>query len=301
MKLSLFLLPIFISYVGIELILRYITKSEYEAKAANIERVLPELEILILGSSHGLRGINPNEFDKSAYSMAMFSQQLKMDYDIFQKYQADAPNLKYVILPISIFSLDKDIHDGSVKNRLPFYAFYYNLFYQDKMNNFINSISLVNVLGFKKSISGLMSIGKKRKPVNCDELGWLGSKESLKTQKEYKANAAEAVERHETKANDFRNLIYLESLIQESKLKGIKVVLVNTPKTKWYIDKTNTKKRHSINKKLKALSEEFANVIFMDYEDSSLFVLDDFADADHLSSNGAKKLTNLIENQIHEN
>ena len=85
LKVFLFLLPVNLAIVAVELQLRTIPNA-YSLKKTQLDNLCEELEILCLGSSHAFFGINPVYFSKKAYNAANFSQTLDYDQKILEKY-----------------------------------------------------------------------------------------------------------------------------------------------------------------------------------------------------------------------
>ena len=103
-KTIFFLLPILVLAVIMEISLRAIP-NDYKQKRDYMDSHSDEIEVLVLGSSHSLYGINPKYFSQKTYNMAYVSQSLDLDYKILEKYHNRFKNLKTIIVDISCFSL----------------------------------------------------------------------------------------------------------------------------------------------------------------------------------------------------
>ena len=55
-------------------------------KRMTLERVLPDVEVLVLGSSLGYFGINPAQFTHKGYNAAYRAQSYYYDLQILKKY-----------------------------------------------------------------------------------------------------------------------------------------------------------------------------------------------------------------------
>ena len=82
-KTIFFLLPIFVLAVIMEVALRAIP-NDYKQKRSDMDSRSDEIEILVLGSSHSLYGINPKYFSQNTYNVAYVSQSLDLDYKILE-------------------------------------------------------------------------------------------------------------------------------------------------------------------------------------------------------------------------
>ena len=102
LKTIFFLLPILVLAVIMEISLRAIP-NDYKQKRNYMDSHSDEIEVLVLGSSHSLYGINPKYFSQKTYNMAYVSQSLDLDYKILEKYYNRFKNLKTIIVDISYF------------------------------------------------------------------------------------------------------------------------------------------------------------------------------------------------------
>lgn len=86
-----------------------------------------KVEIYVLGSSHTYYGIEPSRFRLSAFNGAHVSQGLKYDLFLLQKFEQSMDSLRWVILPISYFTLtSKGLENGQEKWRIKNYTIYYD-------------------------------------------------------------------------------------------------------------------------------------------------------------------------------
>jgi hypothetical protein len=223
--------------------------NEYTTKRQNFENQLNNIDILILGSSHALRGINPHEFKEyTAYNMAMVSQSIQMDHDILFRYNEKMPRLKVVFISLSHFTLSKKLTDGEIYNRLPFYNFFYDLKYDELKPTQLEYYSLQSTIGFRKSLLMIWNFFKKRRrKINCDNLGWMNDGGKKVTTEKFQKEARDAVKRHEDGSLDFKNNLHLlDEIAAWADSSGKQVFFVNTPKTFWYNSYHDTAKSKRI-------------------------------------------------------
>jgi hypothetical protein len=66
-----------------------------------------------------------------------------LEYDLFllKKYTKKANNLKFIILPISYFTLFQDLKDGIESWREKYYYLYYNY---PKLHNWKNALEILS-------------------------------------------------------------------------------------------------------------------------------------------------------------
>ena len=82
-----------------------------------------KVEIYVLGSSHTYYGIESSRFRLSAFNGAHVSQGLKYDLFLLQKFEQSMDSLKWVILPISYFTItSKGLEYGEEKWRIKNYT-----------------------------------------------------------------------------------------------------------------------------------------------------------------------------------
>jgi len=105
LKLCVFTLPLLVLAMSVEWLYRALPNI-YAEKGAYLEQRSHNTEVLILGNSHTLFGLNPAFFEKSAYNAANLSQSLAYDLFLLEQYGRYLENLQIIIVPISYFSLD---------------------------------------------------------------------------------------------------------------------------------------------------------------------------------------------------
>src|SRR5690606_22742388 len=106
----IFSAPVIILISVTEVLIRSIP-NEYSIKKDYLDRNSNEIEILILGSSHTLRGVDPKYMNYKAYNAAMVSQSIDYDLEILKKYEGNWDSLKTIVLPISYFSLYSNLEN----------------------------------------------------------------------------------------------------------------------------------------------------------------------------------------------
>ena len=168
LKLVLFLFPILIISIIWELLLRNIP-NDYKLKEEFLDNNSKNIEVLILGSSHALYGLDPEFFSEYAFNASYVSQYLDIDFDIFSKYSDRFEKLKAIVVPVSYFSLY-----GNLENSSEFW----------RMKNYVIYCGIGNVNDIKdhsELLSGKLSYNYRRtysfyvkglSDVSCSALGW---------------------------------------------------------------------------------------------------------------------------------
>jgi hypothetical protein len=298
--LKLFILCGFISIFIIytEIKLREFPNS-YSVKRNNLEKNLDSIQILILGSSQSLDGINPSFFDLKGFNLANSVQSLYYDKELTLKYVDKMPNLKIIFISISDFSLWLEIYN-SVDSWRDY--FYYN-FWNIKPNNTkifdLKQICYIDLYG----ISFSQNAFRKNFKVELEELptenGWFFQKKQLSFPLTDSSGLARIwVHKQMIRDNVYNNNAgYLESLLSEITKRNIIPILITTPVHKTYYQNADTKKLNNMEELLNKMSSKFHCKYFNYFKDTR-FDRIDFADADHLSNNGAIKFSKIINNEI---
>src|SRR5258706_6641108 len=100
LRLIAFLSPIIGLLLLIEVNLGQMPNS-YTQKQNYLKEHLGNSEVLVMGSSHGLLGINPHYFSHPGFNLASVNQVLYYDNLLITTYQLEMPNLKLVLMPSS--------------------------------------------------------------------------------------------------------------------------------------------------------------------------------------------------------
>lgn len=295
-------LPILLSLLFMEILLRNIP-NDYEFKKEYLNKNSPEIETLILGSSHSFYGLNPVYFKKKAFNASHISQSLNYDFEIIKKYDSDFKQLKTIVLPISYFTLFTKLEEGPETWRIHNYILYSGLETYNSYTDYSEVLSNKMNVNFKK----LNSYYIKSNPIiSCSKLGW-GTNYKSENQLDLINSGKTAAIRHSHDITDIKvknilsdNKLTLSSIIAWCKKRSVRLVLFTPPAYKSY--------RQNLNKMQLNLTIEIAeridlnndNCIYLNLLNDSNFVYKDFYDADHLSELGAEKLSKLIDKKINK-
>ncbi len=276
--------------------------NDYKIKKEYLDNEADSVEVLYLGSSHILYGINPVFSKYKTYNAAYVSQSLFYDKEILYKYRNNWKNLKCIVIPIDYFSLFYKLEEGIESWRAKNYAIYWGLSAQINIaNNFEITANKVpiNILRLKdyyrKHISN----------IGVTNLGF-GSGHNLKVTQDLEATGVTAAKRHFMMNNPFldENLQYLRDIIAFGNKKKIPVVFLTCPAYMSYqlnIDEVQlTKTINEVNK----IVLESKNVFYFNLFADESFNAEDFFDADHFNDKGAEKLTkkmdSIINSKLHQ-
>ena len=290
-----FFIPLIILGIGAEILLRGIP-NEYSIKREFLDKNASEINILILGSSHAYRGINPEYFSNYTFNAAMFSQSLDYDLRILENYNNEFDNLNTLIIPISYPTLYTNLEMGIENWRAKNYNIYYDFSNDWK---FTYSTEILNST-LKKNLSRIKDqYFFKRNHIEMGPLGWEGIARRA-TKLELEETGIEAATRHTIDTSEAfnDNINYLKKITNLASERNWQIILVIPPAYKTYRDNLSQVQLSRTIYLCKNLSVENSHVKFLNLIDSPLFNEADFYDADHLNSWGAKKFSILIDQMI---
>ena len=124
-----------------------------------------EVEILILGNSHGLYGLRPDVFKRKAYNLCNVSQIFEYDEYLLKRYLPKCKSLTDVVLVVD----NSNLFDMPLENTEEFRCIYYRL-YMDYPKH-----SRWSKYGFE--LSNIQALKEKIQHRNdtCSDLGWNGN------------------------------------------------------------------------------------------------------------------------------
>lgn len=299
-KSIFFILPIALIFTLFEYQLSKIPNS-YNFKQKKFLEKSPNLELLVLGSSHSYYGINPDEIVKDlGFNFANSSQNLYYDLELTKKYLKQMPNLKNVIISISYFSLLGDILFGSSEDfRKHFYFRYFGIL-PNHLDAGFKNLSLYFLYGQEKCWEFFTKGFEVNLAENIHNNGWF---QREKENNLSHINESAGIERikfhHSTFSEEYfgNNQNYLRELITLLSQKGINVVLVSPPVHQFYYQNMDPKKEEIYLNFINQFCSEFG-IKFFNYLKDNRFNIDDFANVDHLNKSGAKKFSKIIKSEV---
>ena len=290
----IYILPIILIGWSAELLLRNIP-NDYQIKKQYLDHNAESIEVLYLGSSHAFHGINPNHCTVNSYNAALSSQSIDYDYAILKKYESQFNHLKYIVIPISYFTLysrlESSIEASLVKN----YVIYYNINTSNKFTNHFEVLSSKPFALFKRLYSYYIQRNTRR----CAELGW-GMNNDLRSDTDLLRSGKAAAFRHSGNINEYYelNVQVVKDIIEWAKSKDIKVILYTPPAYKSYTNELDSIQLNQTLITMKRIDDQYENAAYYNLLTDSAFVANDYYDADHLNSAGAKKLTKLLDGVV---
>lgn len=295
-KLFIFLIPVIIFIALWEYGLSTIPNS-YSLKRAQLEAQAPKIEVLVLGPSHALMGVNPDYFSMKGYNAANIQQSLFYDTRIALKYLDKMTSLKVVLIDISYSSLWFqlfDIHKG-VKDY--FYAEYWGIRYPEIKSYDIRIYSKILQYGNFRAWNYALMGFKVNLALGYNTNGW-GTRVGESLINDSTGYAQMKLYDKECDADFFNNNMNdLGNLLRELNRRKIHPVFFTPPFTQSlckYMDKGRLK---SISDALFELCAKY-NCKWFNYQNDARFSDKDFRDVSHLNQDGAAKFSKIINNEI---
>ncbi len=295
--IAIFLTPIVIIAIGSELLLRKIP-NDYQVKKQYLDRNSDKVEVLYLGNSHVLYGINPALSQYNSFNAAYVSQSLYFDEQILKKYNANWKNLKYIVLPIDYFSLYWKLEESVESWRVKNYTMYWDIHKQFNLslnfeittNNLSNNLKRIDEY-YRRRISN----------VNCTQLGY-GTNYDSKSPQNQVQSGIEAAKRHLIIDKSYfnENVEHLKNIISFAQNKELTIILITSPAYKTYYNNIDTAQLNRTLYEVEKIKKNNDNVHYFNFFKDANFLEQDFYDADHLNKMGSQKLTKIMDSIIDE-
>jgi hypothetical protein len=281
-KISLYFLPIALLAIGLEIYVESIPNS-YTYKRQYMEQHAAQIQTLVLGSSYAYDGIDA-ELLPSAFNLANSSQCFEDDYRLLQRYIVNMDSLQKVILPLSYSSLQM----VSSSNRRGYYTIYMDLYPRWPISKY--SFECFNLeLMLKKIGKHLL----REDVVRCDSLGqrightlesrltdWQDT-EALVANDRFVGSAAQPYIEE--------NTYWLRRIALECQVSGVELYVVKMPVLQEYRAAMPQEQVEAMNCAISTIANKFDCVHVLDYQ--AWGTEDDFWNATHLNTNGARRLT----------
>lgn len=298
--IALFLIPVFLVWLGIELFYRF-ADTAYTEKDKQLRTEYKNAEVLVLGNSHALFGIDPSYFEARTFNAANISQTLYFDERILNTYIDSLPELETVIVTISYFSLSQKDNSLGDTWRKYFYKHQMGLDVPIVSNWDVRNYSLALTRRFRKSVE-LLQVYAEEGTVALVKPNGYGLQDERDIVADKEAIVPIIVKKHEDGSLDFNhNTNRLQTMITTCKARDINVLLVEMPMYQTYYKALMPDKKAKIVSVLEHLASSNPNVQYLKLSEDNRFTDKDLRDADHLTNEGAAKASKIINAFIEEN
>lgn len=240
------------------------------------------VQVLVLGSSHGEYGFIP---DEKSFNLCGASQDLYLSYELYRRC-AEFPKLKTVILFYSVFSSGAEVERTMEKERCLYYRKFWGIPYRFHSD--------ADYVCKEKSLDA-----------------WLAGRDVL-IEKEYRGlgsydtfmpagfNLCARIESHLKNNNRVDDqCIYVSRIAELAAKVGHRAVVVIPPVRSDYFSMLPP--FDEIFERLKQTLQTHRNLSLISFMGDGLFSDEDFGDSDHLTLQGAGKLTKAIFQRLEVN
>lgn len=297
-KATIFLIPFLILFIALEVYLSKIPHS-FKFKKDNLELNKNLTETLIIGSSLGLHGIDPDVLGLNAFNLANGSQSLLIGLQLVEKLVPELPVLKRVVFTLGYINIDYRLCNSRESWRNEFYKKYFGIKGDCTDHSYFNALSWSHLAlyGVNYSKDLVFSSAAQLKKMNAFRTnGFLPNEDKVNINESY---VKETVLLHEESMRSEAGKAISENLIQVlNKFKGhpIQFYFVMMPVQKIYLDAIDRGRFSKFKNELKSLTAQFPHAHYLDYTSvaSTSLSAADFVDTHHLNSQGAIRFSKIL-------
>ena len=292
----LVLLPTLLFLAAYEIAYRNIPNS-YSLKKEYLDRCADSIDLLILGSSHSFYGINPEYFTYNTFNAANVSQSLDYDAKIYDTWFKGKAYPRYVVLPISYFTLWGRVSLGIEHWRSRKYSIYMGF---GSWRDWFSPDGYEFQLG-DRTVLGYYVLGKDF--VGCSDAGF-GTIYRCGFGKDLYETSVSAAVRHSlmsaaTAELCRNNIALIGDIIDDCAEHGKKVFFLITPTYIAYreaLPAAQVRRTHEVLDSLHGAYPD--NTAILDFSSDGRFAATDFYDGDHLCTDGAAKLSVILNDTL---
>lgn len=283
-RLALFLFLILAPVAAGEVYVRSLPNAA-RSKHAFMSAHSGEVDVLVLGSSHTYYGIEPSLLSAHAFSLAQVSQTYDYDCALLRHYAL--PRLRWVVLPVSYFSLfertDGDAANWHTASRYELYMGMrrYGWWERERWE----------ATDFKAFAEKMKSLWQRPR------MRWSGRGQGREYVLEARAadwddGAARA------RANTYGGLpteqSHLEHIATVCRARRVRLMLVTTPVCPSFAAAEDARQVRLTDSVMTRFMGRHGEVTRLDLGHSGAFTAEDFFDGDHLNTRGARRLTLMV-------
>lgn len=269
--------------------------NDYRYKCDYLDHHAAAVEVLVLGGSQGLFGVDPALLHAPAFNACHISQSINFDYEILKKYAPRLTHLQTIVVTMSYPTLggriEHSIESWRVKN--------YNLYYGIKA--YSRAVDYTELLShrFQDNITLITDYYyRHRSNIHCSPMGWGMNYNSTRLDTvSLRASGRTAAMKHNVVATQFvrANLAIIDSILAIADRKHCRVVFYTPPTYRSYRAAIRGEVFRSMTDTLERIVSVHSNCLYYNMFDSPLFGASDFFDGDHLNHAGARKLSQALD------
>lgn len=291
-RILLFLFPILLMLGAWEVLMHNFPHVLNYKRTVVMEKCRKNGEALILGSSHTYYGVNTDTIP-NAYNLGFVSQNLDQDRLIFERFLSKPNKLKFVIIPVSLFSLfarDADIEEWRTVD----YVRRWHFPAKNITDHFFVLDKIPLQLKYVRRTARKIRKKGLNEAISCSPTGWGDDYVKAPDFSLFPKYGKMGAKRHCNVAlNDVKYFGELKAIIRLAEAKNIKVILFTPPAHQSYYTNISPLQENKMRQLLSEITDG-KNVFYLDLLRSPDFVNEDFFDPDHMSHIGAKKLASVL-------
>jgi len=262
--------------------------NEYSYKNNYLESNIDKINTLVVGSSVGRSGVNPDYLDGKAFNCANNSQDIELDCEIVNRCLEGSSGLNTVVFTLIPGSYVKRLCENTESWRLRKFSLYMKLNVEG--DNLKEHFEISNPNAAIKQIIKWIS---GEPTIDCFESG-MGSETDIQSEREKISNGLyiSGVHNKEYNPRNYDIIVpRMKKTIQKCLSRKIDVYLVLLPAYSSYRENINKKMLEECDSISKSIAASATNIHYFNLFNDASFVPDDFKDSNHLSQQGAKKLS----------
>jgi hypothetical protein len=271
--------------------------NSYNLKRHQLESQADSIQVLVLGTSQSLHGINPAYFNLKGYNASNTAQSFYFDEQIALRYLDKMPRLKYVLISISDYTFGYEIIDGNEEWRDYFYAQCWDIKFPEIKSSDLRLHSKILLYTPEISLGYALQGFHVNLTDNYTDKGWAKMIEHTDIDD---INGLKRVQSHNSvyHSNRYGSIkSMLDTLLFELKKRNITPVLFVPPVTSNYNKYADKEKLKIMYNTISELCKKY-KCKYYDYLTDSRFLVSDFGDCDHLNSTGAEKFSKILNEDI---
>jgi hypothetical protein len=280
-------------------------ENSYATKRRQLESRASTLEVIVTGSSGALDGVDPSRFGVPAYNLANGSQTLHYDIAILSRYLDSMPRLRLIIIADPYWYLAVDLRNTREAWRQHFYSVFWNVPVEEPGRSLLTIQRYSYIALYSPITAAKAAMAGFHPPLGSPftDNGWnppVAASAAARAEGMSSSWTRLRVEGHKNgmrASSQQRNLNTLGAMAERLRARGVWLALVWIPVsreyTAWFGEEALAEQR--------AAQQDLAtrpNVRFFDYGSDARFGADDFANADHLGSSGARKFSDTLATEV---
>ncbi len=274
--------------------------NSYSTKRNQLEKQLDSIEVLVLGNSQMLYGVNPQYFRLKGYNLADVSQTIYYDAQLTAKYIDKMPRLKYLIISVYYVSFGEQLYDGIENWRDYCYSQYWDIDYHQTKIFDLGRYSKIFLYTPRNSIYYLRHHFKINLIEGLQPNGYM-----WKDSSSYKLNISpesgfDRVREHNGsyfKSRKKEIVADLAHLLDLANQHHVVPIIITPPVYKTYFSNVNTELINQNQQTIDGLCQIY-HCRYKNYFSDGRFLRTDFYDNDHLNFIGAQKFSQLLDSEL---